>query len=165
MTKFVFVILIGFALIAMMVLYTRKIRAREAVAFSLWRERLQKPDWSIYAHYLQRPVPESLPRVYQRLALYLVDQELELVDQHGKFVTLTEFYPIDQPALEEQISHQPTDEDVFPFGTCAGVDLFLRNGASRDNGVWTYLRQSHEFIQLFESVDAFEQTVLKALVN
>jgi hypothetical protein len=165
MNKIVFVVLIAAALIAMMVLYTRKIRAREAVAFSLWRERLQKPDWSVYAYYLQRPVPESLSRVYQRLAVYLVDQELELVDQHGKFVTLTEFYPIDETALAEQASHQPVDEEVFPFGTCAGVDLFLRAGTDSDDGVWTYLRQSQEFIQLFESVDTFEQTVLKALAS
>jgi hypothetical protein len=165
MHRIVFVALIAVALVAMMVLYTRKIRAREAVAFSLWRERLQKPDWSVYSRYLQRPVPESLMRVYQRLALYLVDQELELVDQHGKFVTLTEFYPIDETALAEQVSHQPVGEEVFPFGTCAGVDLFLRAGSERDDGVWTYLRQNHEFIELFESVDVFEQTVLKALAN
>jgi hypothetical protein len=157
------ILIIAVALVAMMIFFRRKMRAKQAKAFDQWRDRLKNPHWQSYEAYLQRPVPESLKRVYQRLALYLSENELELVDQHQKFITLTEFFAIDETAIEEQKAHQPSHENVFPFGTCAGVDLFLRAGADQADSIWTYLRAEKEFLALFDHVDDFEQVVLKAL--
>jgi hypothetical protein len=158
-------VFVGIAVVGMMVFLNRKMRKKQAVAFDQWRVRLQNPRWQIYETYLQRPVPQSLKRTYQRLAGFLSENELELVDQHGKFITLTEFFAIDETAQDEQKPHQISQEDVFPFGTCAGVDLFLRAGASQSDAVWTYLRAEAEFVALFNHVDDFEQVVLRALSN
>jgi len=114
----------------------KTIRLQQADAKRLFQQRLLAPDWEIYAAHLQRDVPDAMKLLYDEFALLL--SEVEITLESG--ITITEFFPLDAQAVQDQKAFQPENMgfDCLPFATMRGQELFLRPGRHTVNSVYLF---------------------------
>ena len=123
-----------------------ELRAARQSAQALLLARLASPDWSCFGAHLQRAVAPEFVQVYERFALASATREFDL----GDGLVLTEFFPLDARALEEQkqFHHATVPFDYLPFASGAGQEWFFRPGAMASNQIFAVQRHSGEWHEL-----------------
>jgi hypothetical protein len=112
------------------------IRANQRLGKRARQQRLLSPDWALYAQHLQRAVPAELITLYGEFALLMSELETTQSDN----LMITEFFPIDSIAVDEQKMFQPEglEFDCLPFATASDVELFLKPGAHEVDCVYAF---------------------------
>jgi hypothetical protein len=145
-------------------LQLQQMRSNYANGTRALQARLLAPDWAFYAEHLQRPVTPEFQAMYQEFALLLSVKEL-LIRTDSEEILITEFFPLDAQALQDQQAFVP--QDILPFGTAAGKDLFLRPGTPSDfagassEHIWLHHGASAEqpWQSIFSSVASLHQAL------
>lgn len=124
----------------------RQLRAARQNAQALLLARLAAPDWPHFSAHLQRAIAPEFVQLYEQFALPSATREFDL----GDGIVLTEFFPLDARALEEQ--SQFHDESVpftyLPFASGPGQEWFFRPGPMASNQIFAVHRQSGEWHEL-----------------
>ena len=142
------VVMVGFGWLVRRQL--RALRSARHSAQNALLARLAAPDWERFAEHLQRAVAPEFVAMYEKFAVSAASREFDL----GEGWLLTEFFPLDDQALEEQKQfHLPSIPfDYLPFASgvsqSQAQEWFFRPGAMASDQILCVARQNGEWHEL-----------------